>query len=231
MTIQPQPQSIVAAQRARAPATCAKPGSNLPGLTLPFARNQEIYVADAPVSFIYRVVSGAVRTVSGLRDGRRQVAAFYLPGEVFGLEAGGTHHLSAEAVTETQLALTSRSVLEWTATRDHEAVAQMWSLATHALARTQDHLLVLGRMNAGERVASFLIDIAERSNSGDVVNLPMGRGDIADYLGLTIETISRTLHEFEERQLIALPNCRMVKLLDVAKLQSMDAERTRRGRG
>jgi CRP-like cAMP-binding protein len=163
-----------------------------------------------------------VRTYKVLIDGRRQIGAFYLPGDIFGLDAGEEHLFSAEAVTAAKILVIKRSTVVALAAWDHEVARQMWTLTGRELQRAQNHILLLIK-TAQERVASFLLEMAERMPFGDEVALPMGRQDIADYLGLTIETVSRMLTQFENESAIALPTCKRIVLRDRAVLKRLVA--------
>jgi len=159
-----------------------------------FAKDAEIYGQAEPVERVYRVIRGAVRTTRLLCDGRRQVGEFYFPGDVFGLETGPDHRYSAEALSDCEVLSVKRSALRGDVAE--EALREMiWDATVRELDRTQEHVLMLGRKTACERVASFLLDIVGRTNG--VGNLPMSRQDIADYLGLTIETVSRMLSQLQ----------------------------------
>jgi CRP/FNR family nitrogen fixation transcriptional regulator len=176
----------------------------LMGVRMAYARNVEIYGEGEPAEYLYKVISGAVRICKLLDDGRRQVTAFHLPGEIFGLELGEEHRFSAEAISESIILIVKRSAVLALAGRDSDVARQLWSLTADALQRVQDHMLVLGRMNAKERVANFLLQLAKRVSGGDELELPMSRQDIADYLGLTIETVSRTMTQLENDAAIGL---------------------------
>lgn len=193
----------------------------LSGAAMPFARNAEIYGEDEPADYAYRVVSGAVRICKLLSDGRRQIEAFHLPGDVFGIELGASHRFTAEAVSDCVVLLVRRSALSAFAMQDAEAARELWALASRALERSQEHVLLLGRRTAQERVASFLLDL--QGARGAVVEIPMSRQDIADYLGLTIETVSRTMTAFESGGLIALRAARRVELRDRPALRALRA--------
>ena len=200
------------------------PGSSLDfmGAPMPFARNAEIYGQDEPAEYLYKVVSGAVRTYRVLHDGRRQIAAFLLPGDMFGLEAGATHASSAEAIADSVVLVIKRSAVIALAEREPEVARQLWTLTAQELGRAQDHMLLLIR-NAQERIAAFLLEMAERAPGAQSVELPMSRQDIADYLGLTIETVSRTLTQLEAEAAIALPSSRRVVLRNRAALSRLNA--------
>ncbi len=195
---------------------------DLMGAPMPFGRNEEIYGENEPAEYIYKVVSGAVRTYRVLNDGRRQIAAFLLPGDMFGLEAGTVHGSSAEAIADSVVLVIKRSAVVALAERDGEVARQMWTLTAQELGRAQNHMLLLIR-NAQERIAAFLLEMAERAPGADAVELPMSRQDIADYLGLTIETVSRTLTQLEAEAAIALPTSRRVVLRNRSALRELNA--------
>jgi CRP/FNR family nitrogen fixation transcriptional regulator len=195
---------------------------DLMGLPIHYARNAEIFGESEPAEYLYKVVSGAVRTYRILADGRRQICAFYLPGDIFGLEAGERYHHSAEAICNSSIQLIRRSTLLAFAARRAEVAGQLWALTAHELERMQDHALLLVR-SAQERVACFLLEMAERLTAAETVDLPMSRNDIADYLGLTIETISRTLGQMESDATIALPRSRRVLLRNRKALRRLNA--------
>lgn len=191
------------------------------GAVMPFTRNSEIYGEDEPAEYVYRVVSGTVRTYKVLADGRRQIGAFYLPGDIFGLEVGDDHTFSAEAITEAKVLVIKRSAMIALAGRDREAAQQLWTVTGRELQRAQDHILLLIK-SAQERVAGFLLEMAKRS-PGEAVELPMSRQDIADYLGLTIETVSRTLTQLENAAAISLPTSRRIVIRNRAALSRLNA--------
>jgi CRP/FNR family transcriptional regulator, nitrogen fixation regulation protein len=168
----------------------------LMGAMMSYPRNTEIFGENEPADYLYKVVSGSVRTYKILRDGRRQVGGFYLPGDIFGLEFAEEHTLSAEAISDAKVLVVKRSVLNALAGRDASVAQQLFALTGRELHRVQDRILLLIK-SAQERVASFLLEMAERAAQNNTIDLPMSRQDIADYLGLTIETVSRTLTSLE----------------------------------
>jgi CRP/FNR family transcriptional regulator, nitrogen fixation regulation protein len=188
------------------------PGVIVAGFTMRFERNEEVFAWEEDADFVYKVVSGAVRDVRILSDGRRQIGAFHLAGDVFGLECGQTHLYSAEAVVDSEIALVRRSALDKAADDDAAAARKLWGLTARDLQRLQDHMLLLGRKTALERVASFLLAMAARGPSPAALDLPMSRSDIADYLGLTIETVSRTFTQLERDRAISMPTSRHIVL-------------------
>jgi CRP/FNR family nitrogen fixation transcriptional regulator len=193
------------------------------GAPISVAKNVEIYGESEPAEYVYKVVSGVVRTCKLLSDGRRQISSFFLPGDIFGLEATVEHRFTAEAVSDVQLIFVKRSALTALAARDGEVANELWSAATAELRAAQEHVLLLGRKSAQERLAAFLLEMAERTNGGEAVDLPMSRLDIADYLGLTIETVSRTITQLENAEAISLPTTRRIRLRDRAALNRLNA--------
>jgi CRP/FNR family transcriptional regulator, nitrogen fixation regulation protein len=192
------------------------------GAPISFARNAEIYGEKEPADSLYKVLSGTVRSCRALIDGRRQVGAFYLPGDTFGLESGDEHVFSAEAVVDAKLLVVDRTTLAALAARDKEVARQLWALMSRELQHAQDHVLLLVK-TAHERVVSFLLEMAERIRSSNGVELPMSRQDIADYLGLTIETVSRMLTQLENASVIAVPTSKRIVLRDRELLQRLVA--------
>jgi CRP/FNR family nitrogen fixation transcriptional regulator len=193
----------------------------LTGAVIPFDRNSEIYGENEPADYVYKVISGAVRTYKVLNDGRRQIDAFYLPGDIFGLELGDEHSCSAEAITDTTVVLVKRTIVLAAAERHNEVARCLWSHTARDLLRAQHHTLLLIK-SAQERVAAFLLEMAERLSAGSSLELPMSRQDIADYLGLTIETVSRTLSQLEGAATIALPASRRVVLRNRSALNRLN---------
>jgi CRP/FNR family nitrogen fixation transcriptional regulator len=192
------------------------------GAPMAFHRNAEIYGEGEPADYLYKVLSGTVRTSKVLADGRRQIGAFYLPGDIFGLESGDEHTFSAEAITESQVLVLKRSALVALAARDNDVARQLWTLTSRELRRVQNHTLLLIQ-TAQERVTGFLLEMAERLSIGNAVELPMSRQDIADYLGLTIETVSRTLTHLESVAAIEVPTSRRIVLRNRFALSRLNA--------
>jgi CRP-like cAMP-binding protein len=211
-----------------APALSPTPKQNLDspldmmGSQMRFGRNVEIFGEGEPAEYLYKVVSGAVRTYKVLADGRRQIGAFYLPGDIFGLEASDDHTFSAEAVSDSQVLVIKRSAVMDLAARDSGVAQQLWTVTGHELQRAQDHVMLLIK-SAQERVAGFLVEMAKRAPSASTIQLAMSRQDIADYLGLTIETISRTLTQFEKSAAIALPTSRQIEIRNRAALARLNS--------
>jgi CRP/FNR family transcriptional regulator, nitrogen fixation regulation protein len=192
------------------------------GSEMRFGRNAEIYGEAEPAEYLYKVVSGAVRTYKVLADGRRQIGGFYLPGDIFGLEAGAEHAFSAEAVSDSNVLVIKRSAVMDLAARDSGVAQQLWTVTGCELQRAQEHVMLLIK-SAQERVAGFLVEMAKRAPGASTIQLAMSRQDIADYLGLTIETISRTLTQFEKSAAIALPTSRQIEIRNRAALARLNS--------
>ena len=192
------------------------------GASMSYARNAEIYGENEPTEYLYKLISGTVRTSKILNDGRRQIGEFYLPGDLFGHEVGSEHSFSAEAITDVKVIVIKRSAVEALAARDNDVARQLWAMTGRELQRMQRHILLLIK-SAQERVAGFLLEMAERIKSTNEVELPMSRQDIADYLGLTMETVSRTLTMLENSAAISLPTSRRIVLRNRAALRRLNA--------
>jgi CRP/FNR family transcriptional regulator, nitrogen fixation regulation protein len=204
-------------------ATPSFPQSGVNGPVRHFAADSEIYAEGDDANCFFKVVSGVVRTCKFLSDGRRQIDAFYVSGDVFGFETGAEHRLSAEAVSDCVLTPYRRRGFEMLAGRDDRVAGQLFSYAMRCLERAQEHSLLLGRRSAAQKLANFLLEMADRRSGGKVVDLAMTRQDIADYLGLTIETVSRTLSQFERDGVISLPSARRVCLENQGALRQLNS--------
>jgi CRP/FNR family nitrogen fixation transcriptional regulator len=223
MIIQRSPQQQAARIACLVPMNTVRFSGSIEtmGVSMSFARNLEIYGENELADYLYKVVSGVVRTYKLLNDGRRQIGSFYLPGDIFGLEIGDEHTSSAEAVSVSKIQVIKRSAVIALAGRDKEVARQLWSLTATELRRAQDHIMLLLK-TAQERVVGFLLEMAER-NLASEFDLPMSRQDIADYLGLTIETVSRTLTQLANSGAIAVPTSRHIVLRRRGALNRMNA--------
>ena len=212
----------IAAQPARQPFFA----SNRPALAateFSYSRDEEIYGEREPAEYVYQVIRGAVRTYKLLSDGRRQIDAFHLAGDIFGLESGDAHRLSAEAIIDTSVRIIRRRALETAATTDVQTACDLWRMTAADLRRAQDHMLLLGRKSAIERVAAFLLEMDRRLSQAGMVALPMCRRDIGDYLGLTLETVSRTLSHLNDEDVLSFSGARQIVLHSRSRLIAMNA--------
>ncbi|MBW8881994.1 MAG: helix-turn-helix domain-containing protein [Asticcacaulis sp.] len=195
------------------------------GPTVAFAPGAEIYAEGDRTAHLYQVAYGVVRIYRLLADGRRQICAFHMPGEVFGFEAGAERHFFADAVNPVGLRILKPG-------SEADLSQELLKLALRSLSRAHDHLLTVGRNDAAGRVAAFLLEMAARQetcgNGNSLphirlphIHLPMSRTDIADYLGLTIETVSRVLTKLKDARIIRLTSAREVDVLRWDALEDM----------
>ncbi len=182
-----------------------------------YGRNEEIFGEGEPAENVYKIESGCVRGYHTLDSGRRQLVAFYLAGDFFGLDAREVHTISAEATTTSKVRVIKRKALMAHGNGEMAMIRHLLDMTAAQLRRTQDHNLLL-LVGAQERVIGFLHEMAQRAHSEGAVDLHMPRRDIADYLGLTIETVSRTFSRLETEAAISLPTPWHVLLRDPAAL-------------
>ncbi|UAL09142.1 helix-turn-helix domain-containing protein [Caulobacter segnis] len=182
------------------------------GVTIRRAPGEEIFAQGEPVDTVYQVMSGTVRTYRLLGDGRRHVCDFHTPGDLLGLETTDEYCCSAEGMTDVILHAIPLKALRRLTTEDPLLGQRLLAIATGGMQRSQNHASMLARLGAVERVAAFLVDFARRFDADDELDLPMTRQDIADYLGLTIHTVSRTLSQLQDQGLIDARASRRVRL-------------------
>ena len=207
--------------RTARPASALADAFERHGVRMSYERNAEIYAQDDVVELLYRVVSGVVRTSRVTADGRRQVGDFYYPGDLFGLEPGPEHRFGAEALDDCEILVVRRSAVR-AAAGDAELDRAILEAQRVEMERLQDHVVMLGRKSARERVASFLMSIAERGDN-DHADLAMGRQDMADYLGLTIETVSRMLTQLQGEAIVEFPSSRHFQIRKRTALEALAA--------
>jgi CRP/FNR family transcriptional regulator, nitrogen fixation regulation protein len=181
---------------------------------LHFNANSEIYAPGDRASALYQIEFGAVRIYRLLADGRRQICAFHVAGEVFGFEASELHGFFAEAIS-------TCGIRAYRLPPEEDVARELLPVALRALMHAQEHMLVIGRQSAGERVAAFLLEMMERQGGLGQIDLPMSRTDIGDYLGLTIETVSRAFSRFKAIGHIRLVNARTVDIRRPEALRAM----------
>ena len=189
----------------------------------PFAAGAVLFRQGEAVRLVYRVLSGAVISYRLLSDGRRQVTGFHLPGDFLGLEAGVEHTTTAEALSRVDALAMERTELAGRAVTDVGLARALWQVTVRAFRRSEDHALILARQGATERVAAFLLDFAERMGRPEIIDLPMTRQDIADHVGLTIHTVSRTLSQLQAQGLVEARSSRHVRLLQRHRLEGLCA--------
>ena len=189
-----------------------------------YKRGVEIFGEAEPAEYVYQVVDGAVRSYKLLSDGRRQINAFHLTGDIFGLETNGIHRFTAETIVETTVRLAKRVSLAHVAEQDATVAGDLLNMTANNLRHAEDHMLLLGRKTSLERVAAFLLEMDRRLTAAGVLALPMCRRDIADYLGLTLETVSRVLSLLHDKGVLGFlgQTQRQIVLLDRPKLAELD---------
>ena len=184
-----------------------------------------LFVEGDPISHIYRIETGAIALYRVLADGRRQVMGFAYPGDLVGLGVESEHVMNAQAIKPTRLRCFPLATLRQSAARDPMLGFKLYEALARELAATRDLMLTIGQRSAMERLASFLLALSRRNerNGQDptVLELPMTRTDIGDFLGLTIETVSRTFTKLKMMGLLELPQCNQVNILNVANLEGL----------
>jgi CRP/FNR family transcriptional regulator, nitrogen fixation regulation protein len=189
-----------------------------------YRKGKEIFGEKEPAEYVYQVTAGAVRSYKLLSDGRRQIGAFHLVGDVFGLENGSFHRFTAEAIVDTSVRLIKRTSLERVAEEDVSITHDLLYMTTDNLQHAEDHMLLLGRKTSLERVVAFLLEMDRRLTAAGIIALPMCRRDIADYLGLTLETVSRALSKLHGSGILGFlgTNQRQIILLDRQQLANLN---------
>jgi len=171
-----------------------------------YCRGTEIFGEAEPADHVYQVKSGAVRTFKLLPDGRRQIGAFHLAGDIFGVESGEAYRFSAEAIVNTCVRIARRERVFCEFPKENILPGEdVLKLVARNLQHAENHVLLLGRQTAQERIAFFLTEMDRRLKSPKLLMLPMSRLDIADYLGLTHETVSRTLSVLRRKGILSFP--------------------------
>jgi CRP-like cAMP-binding protein len=191
-----------------------------------YEAGESVYRCNDPIEYWYRVVRGAARKSALSGDGRRHIVDFMLPGDFFGLAR--PRHFCVEALFPgTLIARYPRVSVERLADCDPLIARNIRELAFEAIARLQGRMVILSRSKALERVSSFLLEMVDRSriSPSHAVFLPMSRYDIADYLGLAVETVSRALTELRQRHTIAFRSVRQVRICDRAALEGLAEKR------
>jgi CRP/FNR family nitrogen fixation transcriptional regulator len=209
----------------RVPAQFGMPRQRVNFSEFSYERDEQIFGENEPANYVYQVTFGAVRSYKLLVDGRRQIGAFHLAGDIFGLENAAVHRFTAEAIVDTKVRLVKRQTLELIAEKDVLVARDLLNTTATKLEHAEDHMLLLGRKTALERVATFLLEMDKRLTRAGFFALPMNRRDIADYLGLTLETVSRALRQLDEGGILGFLSCnqRQIILLDRKRLTDLGA--------
>jgi CRP/FNR family nitrogen fixation transcriptional regulator len=195
----------------------------LAGTQVPFARGNLIYAEGDSAEYLYLIVSGMARGYKVTAEGRRQIVAFYVPGDLFGFERGVDHTISTEAINDLKVRMIKRAGIFEYAAQDQTVARQLWDALARSRDRDQEHILRLGQ-TARVRVASFLLELSQRAPNAGLDGIPMSRQDIADYLDLTIETVSRTLTLLKSTKAIAISSTRKITTRNLGILQRQSSE-------
>jgi CRP/FNR family transcriptional regulator len=196
------------------------------GWTLKLGTGQTLFHEGDPATRVFTLTSGTLKLYKLLPDGRRQVTGFMHPGDLLGMSTDDEHAFSAEALEDAQLCWFPRNRFDDFVEEHGSMERELYRMAAHELAAAQQQMVLLGRKTAAERLASFLLLLAQRPEAipgrvANLVRLPMSRSDIADYLGLTKETVSRVFSSFRRDRLIRLRAIDEVEIIDGQGLQQL----------
>lgn len=217
---------------ARSQAACGVLGSESLaelkrlGSTLRLGAGQTLFREGDPATRVFTLTRGSLKLYKLLPDGRRQIVGFMYPGDFLGISIDEEHAFTAELLEDAELCCFSHGRFSCFLGDNPSMEHELYRMAAHELGAAQLQLVLLGRKTATERLASFLVHLANRvervsGEKGDIVELPMSRADIADYLGLTKETVSRILSTFRAARLIRLQELNQVQILDRSLLEQL----------
>jgi CRP/FNR family nitrogen fixation transcriptional regulator len=187
-----------------------------------YEKDASIYCEDSSIDYVYQVVSGAVRDYKLLSDGRCQITAFHLPGDIFGFERGTRRRRTADAIVPTIVRAVKRGEIETAAAEDTQISGLLLSMAIEDLDHAREQIVLLGRKTAIEKVAAFLLEMDRRLPASGMMMLPMSRRDIGDYLGLTLETVSRALAQLHDQGVLGALDAKNIALKNRARLYTME---------
>ncbi|HEY2616344.1 MAG TPA: helix-turn-helix domain-containing protein [Acetobacteraceae bacterium] len=195
------------------------------GTTVAVHSDRQIHGQGDKADCCYRILSGCVRTVKLMEDGRRQIGEFLMAGDLLDFDALGIYDFAAEAVSDVVLRRYPRRMVDALAESNVALTRRLRDMTSISLRMAHARVVLLGRKTASERIASFLLEMAERLPDGrpNVLNLPMGRSDIADHLGLTIETVCRVLGLLRRDGTLAIERGR-ITVRNGAALEQMASE-------
>lgn len=190
-----------------------------------FAAKEHVFTEGDPRANLYRIESGAVCMYKVMPDGRRQVLGFAYAGDLIGLGSSSEHQFNAQATKACELRILPWSLVQRIGRQDPEFGFKLYEAAAQELAAAHDLLLTTGQRTAMESLAAFLLAMARRGRRGKdgntVIDLPMTRSDIGDFLGLTIETVSRTFTKLRQLKIIDLAQCTEVHVVDMDALEDL----------
>ena len=190
-----------------------------------FRDKQTIFLQQGPSRHLYNITKGNIKIYKLLSDGRIQIIGFLYPGDFFGSYKKGKYNYSSEAIGNVRLCVFRQEVLDEYLEKNMNLSKELLHITSHELTLAQDRMGVLGKMNANERVAKFILNISDqRARIGwqdNPISLPMTRQDIADYLGLTLETVSREITRFKTSNLIKVMSSKQIYIIDKEKLTNI----------
>jgi CRP/FNR family nitrogen fixation transcriptional regulator len=190
------------------------------GTFAPFRNQRRFCVEGEPAEYVYRLVEGVAEGYHISSEGRRQIVSFYAAGDIFGIEAGSDYTIFVDAITSGRIQSIKRAVVDQIIASNAPAVAELWLGLARGIQRSQEHILRLG-LPATERVAAFILDMCDRLSGRDDCHLPMTRQEMGDHLGLTIETVSRTLTHLRQMGIISISGCRDIVVIDRQRLRRL----------
>ena len=191
-----------------------------------FAPCETVIAEEETCTSFYNLVAGVMRLYKLLPDGRRQIVGFALPGDFLGMTVSGRNNFSADAIGAVEVCRFSKASFQRFAEDRPHILHRINELAVRELCQAREHMVLLGRRSAEEKVATFLVcwrdRLARQNGASSILPLPMSRQDIADYLGLTIETVSRTFTKLERNGVIDIISGG-VRLRDPARAEALAA--------
>lgn len=195
------------------------------GTRITVRRGQEIFAEGDEAESCYRLVEGSARLVKLMVDGRRQVCEFLKAGDLLGFETDDEHYFSAEAVNDCTLVRYPRRTVETLLAEDKGFARHVRKVTAHGLHGAYQRMVLLCHKSAQERIAWFLLDMADRTDAEEgAIHLPMTRTDIANYLGMAIETVSRVLGQLKQNGAIAQESLNRIQVLDRDALELVRGE-------
>ena len=190
-----------------------------------FKDKETIFLQQEDAKNLYNITKGNIKIYRLLSDGRIQIIGFLYPGDFFGSYKKEKYNYSAEAIGEVRTCAFNQESLDNYLEENLNLAKELLHMTSHELTLAQDRMGVLGKMNANERVAKFILNISKQRErigwQNNPVSLPMTRQDIADYLGLTLETVSREITRFKTSNLIKLMTTKQIFIVDKEKLSAV----------
>jgi CRP/FNR family transcriptional regulator, anaerobic regulatory protein len=224
-TSQPTPRHVAVTSGWRSPQALTLDEQFARSPVRSLDAKEHVFAEGDTRTHLFRVESGAICLYKVMSDGRRQVLGFAYPGDLIGFGSLPEYKFNAQATKRAQLRLLSWSTVQQTARHDAALSLKLYEAISNELAAAHDLLLTTGQRSAAERVAAFLLAMSRRAKrsgqDANVIDLPMTRADIGDFLGLTIETVSRTFTKLRQQRIIDLAQSARVLLVDIVALEEL----------